>query len=171
MPFPYSGTHLDSDDENALDVSSPHASYQMPPQSEKFQDIEGQSLPTVPDSATTSGQFATEYQVASHVKYLYLTLYFGLNLSLTLFNKAVLGKVRLQTTPVSEKFNANPICKQFAFPWLLTTIHTSTASLGCFLLLGRGHFRLTKLTTQENLILLAFSVLYTVNIAISNVSL
>ena len=53
----------------------------------------------------------------------------------------------------------------------MTTVHTSTAAIGCSVLLWRGHFHLTKLTTRENLILLGFSVLYTVNIAISNVSL
>lgn len=61
--------------------------------------------------------------------------------------------------------------QQFAFPWLLTTIHTSTAAIGCSILLWRGHFHLSKLSTRENLILLGFSFLYTVNIAISNVSL
>lgn len=35
----------------------------------------------------------------------------------------------------------------------------------------RGYFRLTKLTTYENLVLVAFSFLFTINIAMSNVSL
>ena len=37
---------------------------------------------------------APEYQIPTNTKYLYLALYFGLNLTLTLYNKAVLGKVR-----------------------------------------------------------------------------
>ena len=37
---------------------------------------------------------ALEYGVAAHTKYLYLGLYFALNLIITLYNKAVLGKVR-----------------------------------------------------------------------------
>lgn len=41
----------------------------------------------------TSGKHAAEYQVAARVKYSYLAVYFGLNLGLTLFNKAVLGRV------------------------------------------------------------------------------
>ena len=36
---------------------------------------------------------AAEYKVPARVKYTYLGLYFGLNLGLTLFNKAILGKV------------------------------------------------------------------------------
>ena len=36
---------------------------------------------------------ALEYGVATHTKYLYLGLYFALNLTITLYNKAVLGKV------------------------------------------------------------------------------
>lgn len=35
----------------------------------------------------------------------------------------------------------------------------------------RGSFELTRLTDSENLTILLFSVLYTINIAISNVSL
>lgn len=36
---------------------------------------------------------AHEYSIPATTKYLYLSLYFGLNLTLTLFNKAVLGQV------------------------------------------------------------------------------
>ncbi|KAL8832749.1 MAG: hypothetical protein Q9191_000086 [Dirinaria sp. TL-2023a] len=94
---------------------------------------------------------AAEYYVPTGTKYVYLGLYFALNLALTMYNKVVLGK--------------------FAFPWLLTTIHTGIASIGCYILLLKGQFSLTRLTRQENLLLFAFSMLYTVNIAISNVSL
>lgn len=37
---------------------------------------------------------APEYQIPTSTKYFYLALYFALNLTLTLYNKAVLGKVR-----------------------------------------------------------------------------
>ncbi len=60
---------------------------------------------------------------------------------------------------------------QFSYPWLLTSIHAGSASIGCYLLLLRGHFSLTKLTVQQELTLAAFSVLFTINIAVSNVSL
>lgn len=45
-----------------------------------------------------SAQVAPEYTVPSSTKYTYLALYFGLNLLLTLYNKAVLGKVRRLST-------------------------------------------------------------------------
>jgi len=35
----------------------------------------------------------------------------------------------------------------------------------------RGYFKLTRLSRNENLVLVAFSFLFTVNIAMSNVSL
>ncbi|CAF9923420.1 UAA transporter [Imshaugia aleurites] len=111
-------------------------------------DVEAQNRHVRAQSAAT---IAPEYQIPTSTKYLYLALYFGLNLTLTLYNKAVLGK--------------------FAFPWLLTTLHTTSASLGCYILMLRGHFKLSKLTTRENLVLISFSFLFTVNIAISNVSL
>lgn len=58
-------------------------------------DIESQS----PVKESTSGKHAAEYSVPSRTKYTYLGLYFGLNLGLTLFNKAVLGKVGRECYP------------------------------------------------------------------------
>ena len=46
------------------------------------------------DRAQSAATIAPEYQIPTSTKYLYLALYFGLNLTLTLYNKAVLGKVR-----------------------------------------------------------------------------
>ena len=43
--------------------------------------------------------------------------------------------------------------------------------MGCLILYYRGAFTLTRLTDRENLVLFLFSTLYTINIAISNVSL
>lgn len=57
-------------------------------------DVESQK--PYPTKDTTSGSHAAEYSVPARTKYLYLGLYFGLNLSLTLFNKAVLGKASLE---------------------------------------------------------------------------
>lgn len=94
---------------------------------------------------------AAEYSVPTRTKLTYLAGYFALNLSLTIYNKAVLGG--------------------FHFPWVLTTIHTVFVSIGCYLLLLRGYFHLTQLDWRENAILVAFSFLFTINIAISNVSL
>lgn len=45
---------------------------------------------------------AAEYHVPSATKYLYLSIYFTLNVALTICNKAVLGKVRsFPSTPES----------------------------------------------------------------------
>ena len=135
----------------------------------KTDDLESQRPSTTQD--ITPGSHAAEYSVPAKTKYIFLGLYFGLNLSLTLFNKAVLGKVCARILESSMTLCMLTMSQQFAFPWLLTTIHTSTAALGCSVLLWRGHFQMTTVTTRENLILLAFSLLYTINIAISNVSL
>ena len=54
----------------------------------KFHDPETQPLRDTPKEVT-----AHEYSIPPRTKYLYLSLYFGLNLTLTLFNKAVLGQV------------------------------------------------------------------------------
>ena len=56
------------------------------------QDLEQQRAAEQP----VSGKHAAEYSVPARTKYIYLGLYFGLNLGLTLFNKAVLGKVYIQ---------------------------------------------------------------------------
>lgn len=84
-------------------------------------------------------------------KYAWLAVYFVFNLVLTLFNKVVLGS--------------------FPFPYVLTSIHTLCGTLGCFVLHKQGAFVLSRLTDREELTLLLFSFLYTINIAISNVSL
>ncbi|KAF2135532.1 uncharacterized protein K452DRAFT_281401 [Aplosporella prunicola CBS 121167] len=94
---------------------------------------------------------ATEYTIPTKTKLLHLGLYFLLNLSLTLYNKAVLQK--------------------FTYPWTLTAIHAGSASLGCYILLLRDHFQLAHLSRHEKFLLGAFSLLFTINIAMSNVSL
>ncbi|RDW73560.1 hypothetical protein BP6252_07467 [Coleophoma cylindrospora] len=91
-----------------------------------------------------------EYSVPLRTKFLALGMYFLLNLSLTIHSKVLLGR--------------------FAFPYLLTTIHTGVTALGCYVLMLRGHITLTRQSTKDNLILVAFSTLFTINIAISNVS-
>ncbi|KAK9898335.1 TPT-domain-containing protein [Cystobasidium minutum MCA 4210] len=82
----------------------------------------------------------------------WLTLYFFFNLSLTLYNKFALVS--------------------FPFPFSLTCIHSLTAFLGSYFCYQRGYFtRVQSLGMRETLILVAFSSLYTVNIAVSNLSL
>ncbi|VVT55738.1 uncharacterized protein SAPINGB_P004713 [Magnusiomyces paraingens] len=84
-------------------------------------------------------------------QYAWLAIYFFFNLVLTLFNKVVLGK--------------------FPFPYLLTAVHALAGSIGCFVLHRLKFFTLSRLTSSENMVLVLFSFLYTINIAISNVSL
>ena len=84
-------------------------------------------------------------------RYVWLGLYFAFNLSLTLYNKAIL--------------------LDFRYPWTLTAIHTLCGAIGCYILYFLGYFTPVKLGEQENMVMLMFSVLYTINIAISNVSL
>lgn len=81
----------------------------------------------------------------------WLILYFGFNLGLTLYNKGVLI--------------------HFPFPYTLTALHALCGTFGGLILLKNGTFVPAKLTVADNLALVAFSVLYTINIAVSNVSL
>ncbi|KZO94699.1 TPT-domain-containing protein, partial [Calocera viscosa TUFC12733] len=81
----------------------------------------------------------------------WLALYFAFNLGLTLYNKGVLVK--------------------FPFPYTLTAVHALCGSIGCWIALELGYFKPQPLTRAEAITLGAFSVLYTVNIAVSNISL
>ncbi|WVO16811.1 hypothetical protein L204_104497 [Cryptococcus depauperatus] len=81
----------------------------------------------------------------------WLGMYFVLNLGLTLFNKFVLVS--------------------FPFPYTLTGLHALSGCAGCYIALERGVFTPSHLTQKENIILAAFSILYTINIAVSNLSL
>ena len=92
-----------------------------------------------------------EYSVSFGKKLTYLALYFLLNLGLTLTNKAVLERVKA--------------------PLLLTVMHATATSIGCFALVFTGKLKLSNLGTRERWILVAFSSLFTLNIAVSNVSL
>lgn len=103
-----------------------------------------------PSSSITSSQQPA--QVPSPKKqYTWLAIYFFFNLALTLFNKVVLGK--------------------FPFPYTLTAVHALSGTVGCFILERAKFFSLSRLTSSEMLSLIFFSFLYTINIAISNVSL
>lgn len=115
-----------------------------------YDDVEKQTIVEEQPQAK-SAQEGAEYLVSTRVKMICLGLYFAMNLGLTLYNKAVLSK--------------------FAFPWLMTTLHATCAAIGCYALLLAGHIKLSYLTRQDNYVLVAFSVLFTINIAISNVSL
>jgi hypothetical protein len=80
-----------------------------------------------------------------------LAMYLFFNLSLTLYNKMVLGR--------------------FPFPYTLTALHALCGAVGGHLLLKGGVFTSTSLDLGQNIMLLAFSILYAVNIIVSNFSL
>ncbi|RXW15608.1 hypothetical protein EST38_g10243 [Candolleomyces aberdarensis] len=79
----------------------------------------------------------------------WLALYFLLNLALTLYNKLVLI--------------------HFPFPYTLTALHALCGSAGTFFLLKRR--QVPSVHGKEAAVVLLFSVLYTVNIVVSNASL
>lgn len=81
----------------------------------------------------------------------WLSLYFAFNLSLTLYNKGVLVR--------------------FPFPYTLTAVHALFGSLGGCILRRRKVYTPAHLTIKNYAILAAFSILYAVNIAVSNISL
>ncbi|CAO3590790.1 unnamed protein product [Absidia cylindrospora] len=83
----------------------------------------------------------------------WLGLYFFFNLTLTLYNKVILSLF------------------DFPYPWTLTAVHTLCGAIGSFMFWKADLFTPTQLGDCENMVMLMFSVLYTINIAISNVSL
>ena len=81
----------------------------------------------------------------------WLVLYFTLNLCLTLYNKGVLVR--------------------FPYPYTLTSVHALFGSIGGHMLKKRGAYKPARLTSKGYAVLVAFSVLYSANIAVSNLSL
>jgi hypothetical protein len=84
-------------------------------------------------------------------KLFWLVLYFSFNLSLTLHNKVVLMR--------------------FPFPYTLTALHALCGSVGGHILLETGAFHSAKLLPGDTAALAAFSILYAVNVVVSNISL
>ncbi|KXL44493.1 hypothetical protein M433DRAFT_68251 [Acidomyces richmondensis BFW] len=101
--------------------------------------------------SATSTPTPYEYNISNSRKLIILALYFVFNLGLTLSNKGVMQRAN--------------------FPWLLTVMHTTATSIGCFAMAATGRLKLSRLDLKEHLTLVAFSLLFTLNIAVSNVSL
>ncbi|PBP23806.1 triose-phosphate transporter [Diplocarpon rosae] len=110
-------------------------------------DIEAQKL----EVHTTAQPVPLEYSIPLRKKLFYLGTYLLLNLSLTIHSKILLGKLK--------------------YPFLLTAFHTGTTSVACYILMRQGYIKLTALSLHDNSVIVAFSVLCTINIATSNVSL
>lgn len=152
---------MESSDRSELESQTEEESHELLDKDER--DLESQT--PVEANATP-----VEYTVSTHKKLFFLGLYFLLNLSVTLSNKALLKTVYTRHHSSSmEREHANK--HQVSYPWLLTFSHTFSTSIGCTLLLVTGQMKLSRLSLRENLVLVAFSSLFTVNIAISNVSL
>ncbi|KAF7943833.1 uncharacterized protein EAE97_005903 [Botrytis byssoidea] len=81
----------------------------------------------------------------------HLIIYLALNLLLTLLNKIVL-------------------C-QYPYPWLLTAWHALCSSMGTYVSRRLDSQNLEHRSQRKNYYILLFSILYTINIAVSNVSL
>ncbi|KAG8216055.1 hypothetical protein J3R82DRAFT_8055 [Butyriboletus roseoflavus] len=139
-----------------FDYGIPHLDPSSPVSS-KFED--SQDMETGPSSSfhsytqptLTDKDFRTEPPLFYHSQPFWLTLYFCFNLGLTLYNKAVLI--------------------HFPYAYALTALHALCGSIGGFSLLRLGVYVPAKLTDADNMALLAFSSLYTFNIAVSNLSL
>lgn len=110
--------------------------------------LENEKQPMIESSASRQPE---EYSIPYGTKLAALGIWLLLNVALTLYNKAALNA--------------------FKFPWTLTVIHASCASLGTLAMLALGKIQLTSLSVGDNLVLMAYSILFTVNIAMSNVSL
>jgi len=149
---------------NASRVPSPQLSPRLRHTSPRRQKLPPQSpsLPTVAPGALASSKLQPEstltgfYAGLAENKYLntqefWLALYFFFNLSLTLYNKVVLV--------------------HFPYPYTVTSLHALCGTIGGWSLLARGLFVQKRLSTSDNIALIMFSVLYAMNIAISNVSL
>ena len=81
----------------------------------------------------------------------WLGAYFAFNLSLTLYNKGVLVR--------------------FPFPYTLTAVHALFGTIGGLVLRHQNVYTPARLDARSYIVLAAFSVLYAVNIAVSNISL
>ena len=81
----------------------------------------------------------------------WLILYFILNLILTLYNKVLLVS--------------------FPFPYTLTAVHALFGLVGGTSLRLRNVYQSKSLWGSDHVVLVAFSILYSVNIAVSNASL
>ncbi|KAJ5102179.1 Drug/metabolite transporter [Penicillium alfredii] len=106
-------------------------------------------------SKKTRSSVELEYRTSTTEKFVWLSAYLLFGMLLTIYNKLVLQKVK-------ALFNC---------PWFLTGMHSAFASVGTLVLLKLGYFKLSTLSQRDHWSLLAFSMLFTVNIWMSNVSL
>ncbi|KAG9013686.1 UAA transporter [Tulasnella sp. JGI-2019a] len=82
---------------------------------------------------------------------IWILAYFFFNMGLTLYNKTVLV--------------------HFPYPYTLTALHTFCGTIGCAWARRTGYYAPAYLTGRQKITLALFSILYTLNIAVSNLSL
>ncbi|KAG8872004.1 UAA transporter [Tulasnella sp. 332] len=82
---------------------------------------------------------------------LWILAYFFFNMGLTLYNKAILV--------------------HFPYPYTMTALHTFCGTIGCIWARRAGYYTPAHLTSRQKFTLALFSILYTLNIAVSNLSL
>lgn len=121
--------------------------------SDESLDLEKQSFinPQTQKQQESPQQTPAEYGIPLRTKLTALGVWFLLNAVLTINNKATLNL--------------------FPFPWMLTALHASFASIGSLVMLCTGQIRLTALSAKDSILLALYSILFTMNIAMSNVSL
>lgn len=157
---PFTSTHSadshhahdrDHDHDQVALLSSPSSSMSSSGASEPINGQPHEPEKPKTHARTPSTRVSPSTMIASGSQLSWLTLYFFSNLSLTLYNKFVLVR--------------------FPFPYTLTALHALCGAIGGYILMERGVFEPRSLSTAENTVLVAFSVLYTINIAVSNLSL
>lgn len=97
------------------------------------------------------GLFRVGVAGVSDYQAFWLILYFILSLALTLYNKVLLVS--------------------FPYPYTLTAVHALFGLVGGTSLRLRNVYQPTSLWGLDHIVLVAFSILYSVNIAVSNASL
>ncbi|GAM89157.1 hypothetical protein ANO11243_071930 [Dothideomycetidae sp. 11243] len=100
---------------------------------------------------TSDKDKAYEDTISTRVKLVVLTTYLALTIAITLSTKAVIQHLKT--------------------PWMLTALHSTFTAFGCNILLWSRGQKFTRLCLRDNLVMLAFSSLFTINIAVSNISL
>ncbi|KAH9929031.1 TPT-domain-containing protein [Epithele typhae] len=101
--------------------------------------------------ATRRGKKTATRRRIANPQLFWLAAYFAFNLGLTLYNKGVLVR--------------------FPFPYTLTAIHALFGAIGGAIFKRRRLYTPARLDVKAHAVLVAFSVLFSVNIAVSNISL
>lgn len=124
--------------------------------------------------ALVLGDLEVDSSHSTSVKYAWLSALLVFGMLLTVHNKYILAVVNiLPPSPLCRGrwiFKLTPSIK-YPCPWILTGIHSLFSWLGTFVLMKLGTFRLSTLSRRNHLVMIAYSVLFSINIFFSNYSL